>query len=91
VLTTALEPGELLTEVRFPAPGGPTEFAEVAHRGGDFAVVCVARVGDRIALGGVGPTPMLWDGGELEAIGDLFAPAEYKRGVAAALIEQVRG
>ena len=32
---------------------------------------------------------MLWEGGELDPIGDLFAPAEYKRGVAEALIERL--
>jgi carbon-monoxide dehydrogenase medium subunit len=90
VFTTALEPGELLIEVRFPASTGPTAFEEVAHRDGDFAVVCVARAGDRIAVGGVDATPVLWDGGELDPLGDLFAPAGYKREVAAALIEKVR-
>ena len=88
VFTTALEPGELLVEVRFPAPVGETWFREVAHRDGDFAVVCAARNGDRIALGGVGATPVLWDGGELEPIGDLYAPAGYKRAVAERLIAQ---
>jgi carbon-monoxide dehydrogenase medium subunit len=90
VFTTALEPGELLVEIRFPTPAGPTAFAEHAHRHGDFAVICAARVGDRIALGGVGATPMLWDGDGLDPVGDLFAPAGYKREVAAALIERVR-
>jgi carbon-monoxide dehydrogenase medium subunit len=89
VFTTALEPGELLVEVRFPEPAGATAFAEVAHRDGDFAVVCVARAGDRLAVGGVAATPVLWSGGELEPIGDLFAPGGYKRAVAAALIERV--
>ena len=88
VFTTALEPGELLVEVRFPAPAGPTAFVEHAHRHGDFAVVCVARNGDRIALGGVGGTPVLWAGGELDPVGDLFAPAGYKREVARALVER---
>jgi aerobic carbon-monoxide dehydrogenase medium subunit len=88
VFTTALEPGELLTEVRFPEPVGETSFREVAHRDGDFAVVCVARNGERVAVGGVGATPVLWDGGELEPIGDLFAPAGYKRAIATRLIEQ---
>jgi aerobic carbon-monoxide dehydrogenase medium subunit len=90
VFTTALEPGELLVEIRFPPSTGPTAFAEVSHRDGDFAVVCVARAGDRIALGGVDATPVLWDGGELDPIGDLFAPAGCKRELAAALIERVR-
>ena len=88
VFTTALEPDELLVEVRFPAPVGPTAFLEHAHRHGDFAVVCVARAGDRVAVGGVGPTPMLWDGGALDPVGDLFAPAGYRGDVARALIEQ---
>lgn len=89
VFTTALEPGELVVDVRFPAPSGKTGFEEHAHRHGDFAVVCVARNGDRIAVGGVAATPVLWDGGELDPIGDLFAPAGYKRDVARALLERV--
>jgi len=88
VFTTALEPGELLVAVRFPIPSGRTAFEEYAHRHGDFAVVCVAAAGDRVAIGGVAPTPVLWDGGELEPVGDLFAPADYKQEVAKALIER---
>jgi carbon-monoxide dehydrogenase medium subunit len=90
VFTTALEPGELLVEICFPPSTGPTAFEEVAHRAGDFAVVCVARAGDRIAVGGVDATPVLWDGGEVDPVGDLYAPAEYKREVAAMLVERVR-
>jgi aerobic carbon-monoxide dehydrogenase medium subunit len=88
VFTTALEPGELLVEVRFPAPAGESSFAEVAHREGDFAVVCVARNGGRVAVGGVAATPVLWDGGELDPIGDLFAPAGYKRAIAERLVAE---
>ena len=88
VFTTALEPDELLVEIRFPTPVGPTAFLEHSHRHGDFAVVCVARAGERIAVGGVGPTPVLWDGGAIDPVGDLFAPAGYKRDVARALLEQ---
>jgi carbon-monoxide dehydrogenase medium subunit len=90
VFTTVLEPGELLVEVQFPEPDGGSAFEEHAHRHGDFAVVCVAVVGERVALGGVGATPMLWDGGELEPVGDLFAPASYKQEVAHALIARGR-
>jgi carbon-monoxide dehydrogenase medium subunit len=88
VFTTALEPGELLVEVRFPQPTGPASFHEVAHRDGDFAVVCVARAGDRVAVGGVAATPVLWDATGLDPTGDLFAPAGYKLEVARALVEQ---
>jgi aerobic carbon-monoxide dehydrogenase medium subunit len=69
-LTTALRPGEMLTEIRIPAPPSRTGgvFVEMARRAGDFALVGVAalitldgagkceRV--RIALCGVGPTPI---------------------------------
>ena len=88
VFTTALEPDELLVEIRLPTPSGPTVFLEHSHRHGDFAVVCVARAGDRIAVGGVAATPVLWDGGALDPVGDLFAPAGYKRDVARALLER---
>jgi carbon-monoxide dehydrogenase medium subunit len=86
VFTTALEQGELLTEIRFPVPAGETSFKEVTHREGDFAVVCVARNGDRVAIGGVAATPVLHAGGDLDPIGDLFAPAGYKRAIAERLL-----
>jgi CO/xanthine dehydrogenase FAD-binding subunit len=69
-LTTALEPDELLTEVRFPLPppGAGWAFQEVARRHGDFALVGVAALvrldGDRrctearLAFTGVGPGPV---------------------------------
>ena len=91
VFMTVLEAGELLVEVRFPHQAGGSAFEEHAHRHGDFAVVCVAVAGERVALGGVGATPVLWDGNELDPVGDLFAPAGYKRQVAHALIERARG
>ncbi len=70
-LTTALEPDELLTAVRVPAPGPATGWAidEVARRHGDFAMVGAAamvrldettgRIGEaRLALAGVSDTPV---------------------------------
>ncbi|MET0628971.1 MAG: xanthine dehydrogenase family protein subunit M [Acidimicrobiia bacterium] len=67
--TTALEPEELLTAVRFPVWSGRCGSAveEVARRAGDFALVgavCAIALGDdgveraAIALFGVGDTPV---------------------------------
>jgi CO/xanthine dehydrogenase FAD-binding subunit len=70
-LTTALETGELLVEVRLPiaAPRTGAAFVEVSRRHGDFALVGVAAtvtldetgvcVGCALALTGVGPTPIV--------------------------------
>jgi carbon-monoxide dehydrogenase medium subunit len=69
-LTTALEPAEVLTEVRFPVLSNGTgwSFTEVARRHGDFALAGAAvtaaleksgRVSSaRIVLFGVGATPL---------------------------------
>jgi carbon-monoxide dehydrogenase medium subunit len=69
-LTTALEPTELLTEVVLPPlpPRTGTAFLELTRRHGDFAIVGVAAAVTlddggaisraRIALCGVGPTPI---------------------------------
>jgi CO/xanthine dehydrogenase FAD-binding subunit len=70
-LTTALEPTELLVEVRLPVapPRTGTAFLEVSRRHGDFALVGVAATVTldeagacsrcAIALTGVGPTPVV--------------------------------
>ena len=70
-LTTAIEPNELLVEVRVPiAPARTgTAFLEVSRRHGDFALVGVAATvtlddggvctACAIALTGVGPTPVV--------------------------------
>jgi carbon-monoxide dehydrogenase medium subunit len=68
-LSTALAEDEVLVSIRFPRlePGVGTAFVEVARRSGDFAMAGVAatvRVHDgsiaetRIALSGVGPSPV---------------------------------
>jgi CO/xanthine dehydrogenase FAD-binding subunit len=68
-LSTALDPDEVLTEVRVPVdpPGSGSAFVEVSRREGDFALVGVAvllqRDGDRcararIAFCGVGATAL---------------------------------
>jgi len=68
-LTTALEPDEVLTEIRFPVPASGTgvAFEEAARRHGDFAMVGAAasvRVEDgkyadaRLVVMGVSDTPV---------------------------------
>ena len=61
--TTALEPDEIVTAVRFPAPCKRAAMQEFARRHGDFALVAVAVAlpedGEpRIVLGGVGDVPV---------------------------------
>jgi carbon-monoxide dehydrogenase medium subunit len=70
-LTTVIQPDEVLTEVRFPAPAdrSGTAFLEVSRRYGDFAMVAVAASVSLdedgscknavVALGGVGAIPVL--------------------------------
>jgi carbon-monoxide dehydrogenase medium subunit len=65
--STALEPEEILTEVRLPVWPGGHAFTEFSRIHANFAVVAVAALvdtdGDRVrrvslALAGVGPTPV---------------------------------
>lgn len=70
IFTTALEPNELLTEIRIPIPPSHAvgAYLKLSRRGTDFALVSVAAVlerGDggrcraaRVVLGGVGPVPV---------------------------------
>jgi aerobic carbon-monoxide dehydrogenase medium subunit len=68
-LTTALNPDEILTEVRFPVmpPGAGHAIEEFARRKGDFAIAAIAvvlvRDGERctmarLATAGIGPVPV---------------------------------
>ncbi len=97
-LTTALDDGELLTEVRIPLPpaGRRVGFAEFARRHGDFALVLAAAVVDppglRIVLGGVGPVPVaVSDLGQLDGLdppGDLHASSRFRRALVQVLVER---
>ena len=84
-LTTALDPRELIVEIRIPAlsPGAGWSWMEIARRHGDFAlagvgVVLVIRRGTiaeaRIALTGVGPTPVRGGAAERLLVG--HAPSD---------------
>jgi 2-furoyl-CoA dehydrogenase FAD binding subunit len=65
MLTTAREPDELVTAVRFPVlEGRGTAFREVARRHGDFAIIAIAAVMDdkdnvRLGVGGMSGTPVV--------------------------------
>ncbi len=65
--TSALEPGELLVEVRFPRPRPHAALHEFARRHGDFAIVAAAGAVDvdgdrlrdaRVVVGGVDEVPL---------------------------------
>lgn len=67
--TTALQPDELLIEVRFPEAPSSYAFAEVTRRHNDFALLAIAAVGSRgggdrwsdlrVALAGAHDKPIL--------------------------------
>jgi len=69
ILTTALQPGELVVGIRLPVPGARTGSAieEFSRRAGDFAIAAAAAVVEldaagrvaraRVAMAGVGPVP----------------------------------
>lgn len=80
-LSTSLEPDELLAHVHFPAwePGAGAAFHEFSRRSGDFAIAGAAAVvtldregaiaNTRIALSGMGATPIRAFGAERLLIG----------------------
>ena len=96
--TTAMQPGELLVEVRFPHVGGATGwgFRELERKAGDYAVVAVAAavtVHDgtistaRIGLAGVADRPVTAAAAE-EGLRGQPATAESVAAAAAAISEQ---
>lgn len=97
--STAVEPDELLMEVRFPElpAGSGTSFQEVSRRHGDFAMVGVAAAVTlrgglvteaRLALTGVADTPVR-PAAERELVGSAPTP-ELLTAVAAAVQAELR-
>lgn len=90
-LTPAIEPGEIVTEIRFsPWPAGHGwGFAEYARRRGDFAIVAAAAMlhldGDghieraALTLGGVAPVPTRIGAAEAELLGERPSEALFAR------------
>lgn len=95
-LTSALEPDEILTEIRIPksGPGESSAYDKLGRRGGhsDYAVAGAAawvkRAGDtiedaRVALTGVGTKPML-----VEAVGQALVGTDGSRAAVTAAAER---
>jgi 2-furoyl-CoA dehydrogenase FAD binding subunit len=64
MLTTACEPDEMITAVRFPVHSRGVAFREVARRHGDFAIIAVAALVDggkmvRLGVGGMSGCPVV--------------------------------
>jgi carbon-monoxide dehydrogenase medium subunit len=105
--TTSLEPDELLTEVRVPAPAGPVggTYLKLERKVGDFATVAVAvhvemrdgRIGRAgIGLAAVGPTNLRAEAAEAALAGaeptdEAFAEAARLAAEAASPVSDVRG
>jgi CO/xanthine dehydrogenase FAD-binding subunit len=100
-MTTALDPTELVVEIRFPEPprGTISAFEEFAERAGDFALasVCVAAACDesgactwiRVGLGAVSPTPVRSPAAEAAYLGSRLDPASSDA-ACAALAQEIR-
>jgi aerobic carbon-monoxide dehydrogenase medium subunit len=96
-LTTALEPAEVLTEVRVPA-APESAYEKFNRRAQDWALVgcaAVVRNGtETVAWTGVGSGPVLAEGDwraaaqQLEPAGDLSGSPEYKRHLAGVLADR---
>ncbi|HZV51385.1 MAG TPA: xanthine dehydrogenase family protein subunit M [Candidatus Dormibacteraeota bacterium] len=97
--TTALEPDELLIEVRFPRLPASTgwAFEEVARRKGDFAMVGVAVVlgvgadgsvvQARLAYASMGPTPLRAGRAEAALTGRTAGPEAFAEAAELAISE----
>jgi carbon-monoxide dehydrogenase medium subunit len=92
VFETSLAPDEVLVRAWFP--GFSEQFAvhEESRRHGDFALAGVVRAGDRLALFGVAPTPVLADPAAptrgLQPSGDLEATPEFRKHLVTVLTER---
>jgi carbon-monoxide dehydrogenase medium subunit len=92
--TTALEPGELVTEVRLPRPRRHAALQEFARRHGDFAVVAAAvafdldderRMSDaRVVAGGVDEVPLRLPDAERALDGQVAGAEAFAEGARAA-------
>jgi carbon-monoxide dehydrogenase medium subunit len=94
---TSLAEGDLITEVVVPVPdeGSGSAYVAMEHPASGFAVAgAAAFVGadgtQRVAVTGVAAAPFLLEGelDDAELFGDRFAPVEYRRQLAATLVDR---
>lgn len=89
---TALAPDELVTEVWFPSHSDDVALVEESRRHGDFAMAGVVRAGDRLALFGVAPTPVMAERHDptrdLQPSADLESSPEFKLHLVRVLVER---
>ena len=97
---TALAPGEVLVEIRFPLQpaGSGSAYAKVEHPASGFALAGAAALvrpdGTRsVAVTGIGAHASLLPGdadalAEIDVYGDDFAPAEYRRQLATVVVRR---
>jgi CO/xanthine dehydrogenase FAD-binding subunit len=92
VMETALASDEMLVEAWFPAAPSTFAIVEESRRHGDFALAGAVRSGDRLALFGVAPTPVLADPRDptrgLRPSGDLEATPEFRLHLVRVLTER---
>jgi len=83
VLESSLDSDELAIEAWFPSFSGPHGLREESRRHGDYAMAGAVRAGDRLALFGVAPTPVVADPHDptkdLRPSGDLEATPEFRK------------
>ena len=92
VFETALETDEMVVEAWFPASPEPFAILEESRRHGDFALAGVVRADTRLALFGVGSTPVLADRSDatrgLQPSGDLEATPAFRLHLVRVLTEK---
>ena len=92
VFESSLAPDEVLVRAWFPPSPKPFAILEESRRHGDFALAGVVRAGDRLALFGVAPTPVLADPRDpargLQPSGDLEASPDFRLHLVRVLTER---
>jgi len=87
---TALKQGEIVTAILLPpGPVSHTHHDKLSLVAGDFAILSVAAIGKRVAVGGYGTQPLLIEEiGKTEPANDHRASAAYRRRVLPELIRR---